>query len=109
MVPERNYDGAPTDGSAWIEGGDCKVRFDRDGAWNFPPDSLCSAFRDTSATGYRISDIDPFAKILTERSFAASGTAEANKTNSLTWQSASSAARLAGSTAGTDRLFASSI
>jgi formylglycine-generating enzyme required for sulfatase activity len=31
-----------------------KVRFDRGGAWNFPPDNLRSAFRDTSATGYRI-------------------------------------------------------
>jgi formylglycine-generating enzyme required for sulfatase activity len=45
-----DYDGAPTDGSAWVEGGDCKVRHDRGGSWNFPPDSLRSAFRDTSAT-----------------------------------------------------------
>ena len=52
-----NYDGAPTDGSAWIEGGNCKVRVDRGGAWNFPTDSLRSAFRDTSATGYRIDNL----------------------------------------------------
>ncbi len=52
----NNYDGAPTDGSAWIEGGDCKIRVDRGGAWNFP-DSLRSAFRDTSSTGYRIDNL----------------------------------------------------
>jgi formylglycine-generating enzyme required for sulfatase activity len=53
----NNYDGAPTDGSAWIQGGDCKVRVDRGGAWNFTTDSLRSAFRDTSATGYRIDNL----------------------------------------------------
>ena len=52
-----NYDGAPTDGSAWIEGGDCKVRVDRGGAWNFPTDSVRSAFRDTSAIDYRIDNL----------------------------------------------------
>jgi formylglycine-generating enzyme required for sulfatase activity len=53
----NNYDGAPADGSAWIEGGDCKSRVDRGGAWNFAPDSLRSADRDTSATGYRIDNL----------------------------------------------------
>ena len=32
-----SYDGAPTDGSAWIEGGNCKYRMDRGGSWNFAP------------------------------------------------------------------------
>jgi formylglycine-generating enzyme required for sulfatase activity len=53
----NNYDGAPTDGSAWVEGGDCEVRVDRGGAWNFPPDNLRSASRDTSAIGYRIDNL----------------------------------------------------
>ena len=42
-----NYNGAPTDGSAWIEGGNCKFRVVRGGAWDFP--AVSSALR--SATG----------------------------------------------------------
>ena len=41
----NNYDGAPTDGLAWIEGGDCKNRVDRGGAWFVTPGTLRSAFR----------------------------------------------------------------
>ena len=52
-----NYDGAPTDGSAWIESGNCTYRIDRGGSWNFPPDSLRSAFRDLSPTGQRIDNL----------------------------------------------------
>jgi formylglycine-generating enzyme required for sulfatase activity/class 3 adenylate cyclase len=40
-----NYDGAPADGSAWIEGGDCNRRFVRGGAWDREPDTLRPAFR----------------------------------------------------------------
>jgi len=40
-----NYDGAPTDGSAWTEGGDCTKRVLRGGAWLFTPDLLRSADR----------------------------------------------------------------
>ena len=40
-----SYDGAPTDGSAWIEGGNCNGRFVRAGAWDRPPDIARSAFR----------------------------------------------------------------
>jgi formylglycine-generating enzyme required for sulfatase activity len=40
-----NYDNAPTDGSAWIKGGDCKYRVIRGGAWNVTPDGLRSANR----------------------------------------------------------------
>ena len=40
-----NYDGAPTDGSAWIEVRDCKRRVVRGGVWNQSPVCLRSAFR----------------------------------------------------------------
>jgi formylglycine-generating enzyme required for sulfatase activity len=48
-----NYDGAPTDGSAWIEGGNCNGRVVRGGAWNYSPDFLRSAFRDGYYADYR--------------------------------------------------------
>jgi len=38
-------DGAPTNGAAWITGGDCSNRILRGGSWNSSPDSLRSAFR----------------------------------------------------------------
>ena len=40
-----NYDGAPTDGSAWIKGGDCNTRIIRGASWNNSPDDLRSADR----------------------------------------------------------------
>ena len=40
----RNYDGAPTDGSVW-EGGDCKVRIVRGGAYQSPASSMRSENR----------------------------------------------------------------
>ena len=52
-----NYNGAPTDGSAWIEGGDCNNHIDRGGSWNFSPDSVRSAPRDLSGTGQRIDNL----------------------------------------------------
>jgi formylglycine-generating enzyme required for sulfatase activity len=52
----NNYYGAPTDGSAWTEGGDC-IHIDRGGAWNFTPSALRSASRDSSATSYRIDNL----------------------------------------------------
>lgn len=39
-----NYEGAPTDGSAWTLG-DCSDRVVRGGAFNFPPNFSRSAFR----------------------------------------------------------------
>ena len=39
-----NYDGAPTDGSAWTSG-DCSNRVVRGGSWIYDPQSLRSAFR----------------------------------------------------------------
>src|SRR5262245_30375582 len=47
-----NYNGAPTDGSAWIEG-NCKFRVVRGGAWDFPADVLRSALRYRYAAGGR--------------------------------------------------------
>ncbi|MGF1520661.1 MAG: formylglycine-generating enzyme family protein, partial [Nodosilinea sp.] len=41
-----NYEGAPTDGSAWVEGGDSKRRILRGGSWNYDPWICRSASRD---------------------------------------------------------------
>ncbi|GCA71447.1 serine/threonine-protein kinase pkn1 [Microcystis aeruginosa NIES-2519] len=40
-----NYDGAPTDGSAWIENGDDNRSPPRGGSWGDDPDSCRSAYR----------------------------------------------------------------
>ncbi len=48
-----NYNGAPTDGSAWIEGGDCNRRIVRGGSWNYTPDYLRTASRSFGSTGGR--------------------------------------------------------
>ena len=40
-----DYGGAPTDGSAWTEGGDCSHRMVRGGSWDSPPGFLRSAKR----------------------------------------------------------------
>lgn len=48
-----DYTGAPTDGSAWLEGGDCNKRVNRGGGWGNHPRTLRSAKRDADlATGY---------------------------------------------------------
>lgn len=47
------YAGAPTDGSAWVTGGDKTRRVLRGGSWNFLPEYLRSAGRDWYATDYR--------------------------------------------------------
>ncbi len=46
------YNGAPTDGSAWVEGG-CKFRMVRGGSWNSTPDGLRSAVRGADTTASR--------------------------------------------------------
>lgn len=40
-----NYEGAPTDGSAWTAGGDSSLRLLRGGSWDFNPRNCRSAFR----------------------------------------------------------------
>ena len=40
-----SYAGAPTDGSAWVSGGECGRRVLRGGSWNNLPRNLRSAFR----------------------------------------------------------------
>ena len=42
----KNYNGAPNDGSAWIEGGDSSLRVLRGGAWLVHPANCRSASRD---------------------------------------------------------------
>ena len=51
-----NYDGAPTDGSAWTIG-DCSQRVVRGGSWVNNPQNLRSANRDRITTDNRINDI----------------------------------------------------
>jgi formylglycine-generating enzyme required for sulfatase activity len=41
-----SYNGAPTDGSAWIKGGECSLRVDRGGSWLTRGRTLRVAFRD---------------------------------------------------------------
>jgi formylglycine-generating enzyme required for sulfatase activity len=50
----ESYIGAPTDGSAWIEGADCSRRIVRAGSWFFAPAFLRSAKRYWFTTDYRL-------------------------------------------------------
>jgi formylglycine-generating enzyme required for sulfatase activity len=47
-----NYNGAPTDGTAW-QGADCNGLVIRGGSWNFSPESVRSAMRGWSTEGGR--------------------------------------------------------
>jgi formylglycine-generating enzyme required for sulfatase activity len=47
-----DYNGAPSDGSAWASG-NCGIRFVRGGSWYFAPQYLRSAFRNWSSAGNR--------------------------------------------------------
>jgi formylglycine-generating enzyme required for sulfatase activity/class 3 adenylate cyclase len=49
----ENYRGAPANGSAWIEGRDCKNRIVRGGSWQNTPDHLRSAARLAPSLGFR--------------------------------------------------------
>ena len=61
-----NYNGAPTDGSAWLEanGGDCSNRILRGGSWDLSPDNLRSASRSGYITDAR-SDVIGFRVVRT--------------------------------------------
>ncbi|MGF1525163.1 MAG: formylglycine-generating enzyme family protein [Leptolyngbyaceae cyanobacterium] len=56
-VWHENYEGAPDDGSAWIEGGNQTVRVLRGGSWNGYPWICRSAYRNYVDSGYRSSVI----------------------------------------------------
>jgi formylglycine-generating enzyme required for sulfatase activity len=47
-----NYDGAPADGSPWIEGSNCFFHVDRGGSWGYP-ERPRSALRDRDSNGNR--------------------------------------------------------
>jgi formylglycine-generating enzyme required for sulfatase activity len=49
-TPQGKID-APTDGSAWITGGDCSRRVDRAGAYDYGPSGVRSAYRDRDTIG----------------------------------------------------------
>ena len=52
-----DYSGAPSDGSAWLTGGDCTTRIVRGGAWLASLDLLRSAARAADPADFRKSDI----------------------------------------------------
>ena len=49
-----NYEGAPTDGSAWVIGGDSDLRVRRGGSWVINPRDCRSAYRSRFDPGVRI-------------------------------------------------------
>jgi len=49
----RNYNGAPTDGSAWESGGRSSIRVIRGGSWDSNPTNCGSAYRSKSDFGLR--------------------------------------------------------
>ena len=51
----NNYDGAPTDDSAWT--GDCDRRVVRGGSWRLIPQFLRSADRGWNSSDSRVSDL----------------------------------------------------
>jgi formylglycine-generating enzyme required for sulfatase activity len=66
-VWHHNYDGAPVDGSAWVNGGNSSGRVIRGGSWNVIPYMCRSAFRshynsdgaDDSSIGFRLVSVPP--------------------------------------------------
>ena len=52
-----NYNGAPSNGSVWILGGNLSERVVRGGSWGNEPRYLRSAFRYGLATGYRLNTL----------------------------------------------------
>jgi formylglycine-generating enzyme required for sulfatase activity len=54
-VWHENYEDAPTDGSAWIKGGDSSLRILRGGSWGDNPRYCRSAYRDESVPDHNYS------------------------------------------------------
>jgi formylglycine-generating enzyme required for sulfatase activity len=52
-----NYNGSPTDGSAWIEGGNCNGRIVRGGSWNSKAVAVRSASRSSNTPDARSSSL----------------------------------------------------
>lgn len=52
-VWHENYNGAPTDGSGWLRGGDSRNRVMRGGSWSTNYFGIRSAYRDRDASGNR--------------------------------------------------------
>ena len=52
-----DYRGAPSDGSAWITGGDCSLRMLRGGSWHSVPELLRSAFRNGVLWRFPVGDV----------------------------------------------------
>jgi formylglycine-generating enzyme required for sulfatase activity len=52
-VPHKNYHGAPTDGSAWLDGGDSSRRVLKGGSWNHNGYNCRSAYRVSSRPDIR--------------------------------------------------------
>ena len=53
----KDYQGAPQDGSTWVDGADCNERVVRGGSWGGDPQVLRSAYRTWIATGIRDADL----------------------------------------------------
>ena len=56
-VWHKNYEGAPTDGSAWLSGGDSSFRLLRGGSWLHLSIHCRSAYRDLNTPDLRVNDI----------------------------------------------------
>jgi formylglycine-generating enzyme required for sulfatase activity len=55
----ENYNGAPTDGSAWVSSGEQKFRVLRGGSWNIYPPWFRSSYRNASTPDH-LSDVEGF-------------------------------------------------